>query len=110
ELPPEFRALVPASDKPASAREERRALARLRRETRLERRRDMFAAVVAGHAYEEVAAQFGVHVATVRREVDLALAARAPDSADRYVALQLARLQKALRLVDGAMEVGDLGA
>ncbi len=110
ELPPEYAALVPAADKRASAREERRELARFRRETRLQRRREMFAAVVAGHAYEEVAATFGVHIATVRREVDLALAARAPDSADRYVALQLARIQKALRLVDGAMEEGDLAA
>jgi hypothetical protein len=108
ELPPKTHALVPSRE--AVSREQRRELARHRREMRLQRRREMFAEVVAGHAYEEVAAHFGVHVATVRREVDLALAARAPESADRYVALQLARLQKALRLVDGAMEEGDLAA
>ena len=110
EHPPTCAPLVPVVDKRASAREERREVARWRRENRLKRRREMFAAVVAGHAYEEVAAQFGVHVATVRREVDLALAARAPESADRYVALQMARLRKALRVVDSAMEEGNLVA
>ena len=70
----------------------------------------MFAAVVGGHAYEDVAAKFGVHVSTVRREVDLALAARSPEAPDRYVALQMARLQKALRLIDSQMDEGNLAA
>jgi hypothetical protein len=101
---------VLAEGKRVSDREERRERARYRREDRLKRRREMFADVVAGQAYEEVAAKYGVHVATVRREVDLALAARAPEAPDRYIALQMARLQKALRLVDGQIDEGNLAA
>jgi hypothetical protein len=44
----------------------------------------------------------------VRCEVDRALAAQAPDSAQRYVALQLARLQKAILVVDIALDNADL--
>ncbi len=97
-------------DQRDSARAERREKAQERRERRLRRRRKMFDLVVGGYAYEEVAATLGVSVATVRREVDLALASRAPESADRCIALQLARLQKALRVVDDAMEDGNLAA
>jgi Sigma-70, region 4 len=77
---------------------------------RLERRRKVFDLIVSGYPHEQIAAKMGISIATVRREIDVALAARPPDSADRYVGLQLARLHKALCVVDLALEGGDLRA
>ncbi len=96
--------------KTRSARARLREVARERQAEKRERRRKLLDLVVAGYAYEQIADRFEISVATLRREVDRALAARAPDSADRYVALQLARLQKAMLVVDIAMDKADLRA
>ena len=93
-----------------SARGRLRQAARERRSEKREQRRKLLDMVVAGYAYENIADSFQISIATLRREVDRALAARAPDSADRYVALQLARLQKAMLVVDLAMDAADLRA
>ena len=93
-----------------SARARLREVARERRSEKRERRRKLLDMVVAGYAYETIADRFKISVATLRREVDRALADRAPDDAQRYVALQLARLQKAMLVVDRAMDAADLRA
>ena len=93
-----------------SARQSSRAVAREKRTAKRERRRTMLDLVVAGYAFEHIADKYKISVATVRREVDRALAGQAPDSAQRYVALQLARLQKAMLVVDDAMDHADLRA
>ena len=49
-------------------------------------------------------------LATVRREVDKAIDERRLDAPDRYARLQVTRLTKALRVVDDALELGDLKA
>ena len=70
----------------------------------------MFDLIVSGYGYEQVAERVGVSVATLRREVDRVLAARAPGSPEPYVGMQVARLQKALLVVDNALDEGDLRA
>ena len=101
---------MPKLPTPHGARARLRETARARRSEKIERRRKLLDMVVAGYAYENIADRFEISIATLRREVDRALAARAPDSADRYVALQLARLQKAMLVVDLAMDDADLRA
>ena len=49
-------------------------------------------------------------LATVRREIDRAIAERRLDAPERYVHVQVARLAKALRLADASIERGDLKA
>jgi hypothetical protein len=51
-----------------------------------------------------------VNVKTVRRELDRAIAERQLDAPDRYIHLQVARLTKALRLVDVRLQLGELEA
>jgi hypothetical protein len=73
-------------------------------------RHEYFELMVSGYSHEQVAARLGVSVATVRREVDRVVAARACEAPERFVALQVARLHKALRVVDCALEDGELSA
>ena len=49
-------------------------------------------------------------VATVRREIDRALAERRLDEPGRLAQVQVARLIKALRLAEAAVELGELKA
>jgi len=81
-----------------------------RRAQKRERRRQLLDLVVAGYAYEQIADRHNMSVAALRREVDRALADRAPQPVERYVAVQLARLQKAMLVVDIAMDQADLRA
>ena len=62
--------------------------------------------IVAGYSYATIAKEIGVCEATVRREVQRALDARKSDAPGRYVALQKARLDRAMQAVDSAL--GDL--
>ena len=101
---------MPKTPTSRSARARAREIARERRSEKRGQRRKLLDMVVAGYAYEHIADRFEISVATLRREVDRALAERAPDSADRYIALQLARLQKAMLVVDHAMDAADLRA
>ena len=92
------------NDKGEIARSERarlRALAQKRRATKAERREIMFDLVVAGYQRELIAEKLCVSLKTVRREVEKAIDERRLDAPDRYVRLQVTRLTKALRLVDG---------
>jgi hypothetical protein len=49
-------------------------------------------------------------VATVRREINRALAERRLDEPERFAQVQVARLIKALRLAEAAVELGELKA
>jgi hypothetical protein len=49
-------------------------------------------------------------VATVRREIDRALAERRLDAPERFAQLQISRLVKPLRLAEAAIELGELKA
>ena len=95
---------------PPPDREQARALARARRAEKAERREAMFELVVSGYQREQIAQKLGVSVATVRREVDRAIGQRRLDSPDRYIRLQVTRLNKAQFVIDHALEHGDLRA
>jgi AraC-like DNA-binding protein len=104
---------MPTNDKaeiPPPDREQSRALARARRAEKAERRETMFDLVVSGYQREQIAQKLGVSVATVRREVDRAIGQRRLDAPDRYVRLQVMRLNKAQLVVDHALEHGDIRA
>ena len=83
---------------------------RQRRVTRAERREIIFGLVVAGYSRELIAEKLCVSLKTVRREVEKAIDERRLDAPDRYVRLQVTRLTKALRVLDCALEEGDLKA
>jgi hypothetical protein len=95
---------------PPATRGQLRALAGARRDERAERREAMLNLAVSGYERELIAEKLGVSVATVRREVDRAIGQRRLDAPDRYVRLQVMRLNKALLLVDQAVEEGDIRA
>jgi transposase-like protein len=100
------------SDTPAnlSKRQRQREATRERRLATAERRRTMFELIVSGHSYEAIAREAGVSPSALRRDIDKAIAARPVEAPERYVRLQLARIEKALLLVDAAIERGELRA
>ncbi len=69
-----------------------------------------FDLLASGYSPEQIAEVRKVSVRTIRREIDSAIAGRKLDAPDRYVHLQVARLTKALRFADAALERGDLKA
>jgi hypothetical protein len=87
-----------------------RAAGRARRAQKAARRQGFFEALSSGFTVEQIAEASKVSVKTVRREIDRALEARRLDAPDRYVHLQVARLTKALRLVDIRVDRGELAA
>ena len=91
---------------PTSQRKEAQA----RREARRKRRATMLELVAYGFSYEKLAARYKVSLATVRREVDRALAARRTEPHETYVKMQLTRLDKALQIVNLKLEEGDMRA
>jgi len=95
---------------PPPTRAEARKSARARREYKAGVRQVYFQALASGFPIEEIAAIGGVSVRTVRREIDRAIAARRLDAPEAYVHLQVARLTKALRLTDAAIDRGHLRA
>ena len=54
-----------------------------------------------------IAATLEISVATVRREFDRAIDERRLDAPERYARVQVARLHKALRVVDELVDKGD---
>ena len=69
-----------------------------------------FDLLASGYTPEQIAEVRKVSVRTIRREIDAAIARRQLDAPERYVHLQVARLTKALRFADAALERGDLKA
>jgi hypothetical protein len=100
---------MPEPPKP-SARALERLDARQRRVLAARGRQDLFDLVASGYSHERVAREMKVSVATVRREVDRVIAARQLDAPEKYVHLQVARLNKALELVVSVIEHNDIKA
>ena len=93
-----------------SARAAQREDARKRRVKVARSRQDLFDLVASGYSHERIAREMKVSVATVRREVDRVIAARRLDAPERYVHLQVARLNKALELVVSVVEADGIKA
>ena len=87
-----------------------RAQRRARRNERIARRENFFDLVASGYSCRQIAEAAKVSAATVRREIDRAIAKRRLDAPERYVHVQVARLTKALRLADASIERGELKA
>ncbi len=88
--------------------------ARLRRQKRRAAKREMretcFQALADGFTQEQIAQARGVSVATVRREIDRAIAARQVRGVEAHVRLQIARATKALALLDIRISAGETAA
>jgi hypothetical protein len=93
-----------------SGRARERAAQRARRMAKLAFSQSSFDLLASGYGPEQIAEARKVSVRTIQREIDGAIARRRLDAPDRYVHLQVARLTKALRMADAALEDGDLKA
>jgi hypothetical protein len=87
-----------------------RAAANARRTAKAAFRQASFDLLASGYSLEQIAAARKVSVRTIKREIDSVLAERRLDAPERYIHLQVARLTKALRLADVAIERADLKA
>src|SRR5215472_14569834 len=96
-----------ASKPPPSKRAKARKAGAARRAAKVALREAAFEALAAGWSPQQIADTRKVHVATVRREIDSALAERLLDKPERYAHLQVARLTKALRLTDAMVDRGE---
>ena len=94
----------------STQRAQGRAAARARQAEKVARRQAYFEALASGFTPQQIAQAGMVSVAKVRRELDRAIAERPLDAPDRYIHLQVARLTKALRVVDVQLERGELRA
>jgi hypothetical protein len=92
---------------PSSKRAGLRAERKTRRKQRLAQREAVFDMIAAGYGYEVIATTLDISVASVRREFDRAIAERRLDAPERYARVQVARLHKALRVVDELVDKGD---
>ncbi len=81
-----------------------------RRAARRETRETCFQALADGFTQEQIAKARGVSVATVRREIDRAIAARQAPGVEAHVRLQIARATKALALLDIRISAGETAA
>ena len=97
------------NDDPAShsKRAGLRAERKTRRKEQLALREAVFDMIASGYGYEVIAANLEISVATVRREFDRAIAERRLDAPERYARVQVARLNKAMRVIDELVDKGD---
>ena len=95
---------------PSTLAHDLRTQRRARRATRIARRERSFNLLASGYTYSQIAKMVRTSVATVRREIDRALAERRLDAPKRFSQVQVARLVKALRLVEAVVELGELKA
>ena len=95
---------------PLSLAEQARVRRRKRRAARLEMREACFQALADGWTQEQIAKARGVSVATVRREIDRAIAARQIRPPESHARLQIARITKALALLDIRIGRGEMEA
>jgi hypothetical protein len=93
-----------------SGRARERGAAKARRMAKLAWSQNSFDLLASGYTPEQIAEVRKVSVRTIRREIDSAIARRQLDAPERYLHLQVARLTKALRFADAALERGDLKA
>jgi hypothetical protein len=95
---------------PSTPERDLRAQRRARRATRIARRERSINLQASGYPYRPIAKTVRTSVATVRREIDRALAERRLDAPERFAQVQVARLIKALKLAEAAVELGELKA
>jgi hypothetical protein len=93
-----------------SSRAATRARAKARRARRIERREACLDLVASGYSHRQIATALKISLATVKREVDQALAERPIHAPERHASLQVARLTKALCHADFKLESGDIRA
>ena len=93
-----------------SAADEARIRRINRRAARAEMRDACFVALAEGWTQEQIAKARGVSVATVRREIDRAIAARQIRAPEAHARLQIVRLTKALALLDIRISAGEMPA
>jgi hypothetical protein len=98
------------NQEPQSGRARERSHAKARKAVKLAWSQSSFDLLASGFSPEQIAEVRKVSVRTIRREIDAAVARRRLDAPERYVHLQVARLTKALRFADAALERGDLKA
>jgi hypothetical protein len=98
------------NQEPQSGRARERSHAKARKMAKLAWTQSSFDLLASGYSPEQIAEVRKVSVRTIRREIDSAVARRRLDAPERYVHLQVARLTKALRFADAALERGDLKA
>jgi len=96
--------------KPQSEWARRRAAAQARHAKRIKREETFFDLLVSGYSVEQIAQTTKLSRSTVRRAIDQALAKRRLAAPEHFARLQIARLNKALRCADVALEDGDLKA
>ena len=84
-----------------------RAVAKARRAKRAERREVWFDLIASGYTHRQIADAAKVSVMTVRREIDTAINERRLDAPERYVHVQVARLNRALCHADFKLASGD---
>ena len=91
-----------------SARQAKREKARERRIGLAARREALFELAASGYSIDTIAARFGLTPRAVRQAIDATVAARRLDSPRHFVQLQIARLMKALRAAEAAVDRNDL--
>ena len=94
--------------KSMSHRQSLRDQARERRVALARRREALFDMAASGYSTPTIAAQFGLTAGQVRRHDAAAVAARRIEAPDHFVHLQIARLHKALRAAEAAVDRNDL--
>src|ERR1700721_1983575 len=95
---------------PSTPTADLRTQGRARRATRFARRERYFNLMASGYTYSQIAKMVRTSVATVRREIDRALAERRLDAPERFAQIQVARLVKALKLAEAGVELGEMKA
>lgn len=101
---------VEVSTPSLSGRAEARAAARSRRLKRAKRREACFDLFVSGFPPHEIARAMKMSPASIRRLIDQAIRERRLDAPDDYARVQVARLSKALCMIDHRIEQGDFGS
>src|SRR3984957_13533554 len=78
--------------------------------TKITRQERYFNLMASRYTCHQIARMVRKSVATVRHEIDRALAERPLDTPERFAQVQVARVVKALRLAETAVELGELKA
>jgi hypothetical protein len=97
--------------KPAPPKSQRQALREKARERRMNlvaRREALFDMAASGYPIAAIAAQFRLTPGAACRAIDQAVAARRRDAPGHFIDLQIARLHKALRAAEAAVDRNDL--
>ena len=98
------------TSKTASAAAALRELRRRRRELDGKVAAEAFSALASGLSQADVARQFKISPSRVKRLVDREVKARGVTTSEHFLHLQVARLQKALMALDGALDEGRVEA